>query len=121
MVKAGKFSKHGGLAFAFAPTAIPYGVNSPERKIWFGVINKNTGGGNTMTVNLRGATWGFEWIDYAEFHSRPHSATTAGMAVGTAVVYLNHNPTMRLPITLNANQTRCFMFLIGRTAKPRLG
>jgi len=121
MVKAGKFSKHSGLQFAKAPTAIGYGVNSPERKIWFGAINKNTAAGNTMTVNLRGATWGFEWIDYAEFHSRPHTGTTGGMAAGTIVVYINHNPTMWLPITLNANQTRCFMFLIGRTQKRATG
>ena len=113
MVKAGKFSKHGGLAFAFAPTAIPYGVNSPERKIWFGVINKNTGGGNTMTVNLRGGTWGFAWIDYCEIHSRCHESTTQGQAGGTVCVFYNHNPTMWLPITLNAAQ-RCFMFIIGR-------
>lgn len=121
MVKAGKFSKHGGLSWAKAPGAIPYGVNSPERKIWFGPINKNTAAANTMTVNLRGATWGFEWIDYAEFHTKAHVGTTAGWAAGTIVTYVNHNPTMWIPISITVNAHRCFMFLIGRTQKRSTG
>jgi len=118
MVKVGKFNKReiGFLVPRHLANTPFQGVNSVAKKIWFGPIRKNTAAGNTMTVNLRGGTWGFAWIDYCEMHSRCHESTTQGQAGGTVCVFYNHNPTMWLPITLNAAQ-RCFMFIIGRDNK----
>ena len=114
MVKVGKFQKH-DLAWAAPPTAIPYGANSPNRQLWFGPINKNTAGGATMTFNVRGATWGnITWVDYAEFHSRPHAGTSALSSAGTVIVIVNHNPTLWLPASISVNQSRCFLYIIGR-------
>jgi len=113
MVKVGKFQKH-DFGWAVPLNAIPYGVNAPNRSLWIGQIPKNTAGGATMTFNVRGPTWGFTWVDYAEFHSRPHSATQRGMVAGTIICILNHNPTLWLPASLNANATRCFALIWGR-------
>ena len=112
MVKAGKFGRR-ALSFAENQGLPNQGNNIVAKKIWFGAINKNTAAGATMTVNVRGATWGFTWVEYAEFHSRAHIGTTGNKAAGTVFVLLNHNPTLWLPASLAAAQ-RCFMFLIGR-------
>ena len=113
MVKVGKFQKH-DLGWAMGPPAtIPYGANSPNRSVWFGVLNKNTAAAATMTFNVRGPTWNFTWVDYIECHSRSHLATTAGQAAGTVITYLNHNPTVWLPVTLGVQQ-RCFVMIWGR-------
>ena len=114
MVRAGKF---GAIQFAVRSNLAPYGNNSPDKIIWYGPINKTTAGGATMAIRVHGPTWGFDWVEYCEIHSRPHTGTTQGMAAGTVCVIYNHNPTLWLPATLNVNQTRCFMFIIGRRSR----
>lgn len=113
-MKVGKFSKK-SLAFdSRIGNVVPDGINAPAKKIWFGPILKNTAGGATMRLNVRGPTWGFTWVDFAEIASRAHTGTTLGMIKGTTCVFYDHNPTLVLSATLNAAQ-RCFMFIIGRT------
>jgi len=113
MVKVGKFDKREIGMLQSKGGTIPYGLNSPAKKIWFGPINKNTAGGATMNWNARAPTWGFAWIDYCEIHSRSHTATTLGQVGGTVAIFYNHSPTMWIPATLNV-ASRCFLFIIGR-------
>lgn len=125
MVKVGKFDKR---EISIMPSkrvglnvqTIPYGVNLPAKKIWFGIISKNTAANATMNFNARAPTWGFSWIDYCEIHTRCHAGPSMlGQAGGTVAIFYNHNPTMYIPITI-AVANRCFMFIIGRDNQGRV-
>jgi hypothetical protein len=115
MVKVGKFGTR-NLAFAVNDASPAYGMNSPIKRMWWGTVTKIREDGTAQTINFRGATWGYSWIEYAEVYSRPFSGTSAGGSLSAASVqhYYNKNPTLFLGATLGVENTHLLVRVWGR-------
>ena len=115
MVKAGKFG-HRAIEFAMDQRLSEYGANSPIKRLWWGTVTKRTGVAASQRLNVRGPTWGFEWIEYAEIYSRSfhQGGTYAGAVAPTIQHYFNKNPTLALGATLGTETKSILLRIWGR-------
>ena len=108
MVRAGKFGLNSqGLQFAMNIARPPEGLNTPTKRFWFGTITKRFDWATADVINLRGPTWGFQAIEYAQIWTKTVGATTDqrkyagagfGAGVGTVIAWYNKAAaTLRVP------------------------
>lgn len=77
MVKAGKFND---IKWAYnINSSSKYGLNSPNKKVWWGALVKYNAIGATCAFDMGHATWGFASIEYSRVMSG------RGMGVGTSM------------------------------------
>ena len=126
MVRAGKFDPNGqGLSFANNLRNPPYGMDDPNKLFFVGTVTtKRTRFATAQNVRLSGATWGFDWIDYAVFwRVKPGTGKVVGAGfgagVGTMVAWYNHNPTLWVPATgaIATIGQQIAAFVFGRSAR----
>jgi hypothetical protein len=112
VVKVGKFGNR-NIHFANNIALAPQGANSPVKKMWWGTVTKLTAAAATQRLNIRGATWGFEWVEHCEIHSRSYhpGGTYEGDLRGTVCFYTNIGPTVSLPATLGIG-TKCILMRV---------